>query len=124
MTLLLVVVGVLAALGFAWLRQRRATRLKFMRADASKLSHDDARERYQAICQQLGNRIADPQQPLSHRAIDAKIEQAMFYYERMIELETGHAGPAVRLSIRPTLRRLRRAATAPRLPKAGSAPLV
>lgn len=123
MILLLVVVGVLAAFGFAFMRLRRATRLRFLRADASKLSCDEARERYQAICQELGNQMADPRRALSHRAVEAKIEQAMFYYERMIELETGHAGPAVRLSIRPTLRRLRRAAIAPRLPRADGAPL-
>lgn len=111
-----VVVGVLIALRLLWVRHNRATRQKHLRQDASRLTYEEARQHYQAHCRQLGSHRANPLQRARARDAEAAIEQAEFYYERMIELETGHAGPAVRLSIRPTLQGLYKAGATRRRP--------
>ncbi|AWN15335.1 hypothetical protein [Salinisphaera sp. LB1] len=117
MTSVLVVVGVLIALRFLMVRRNRATRMKYLRENAARLTYDEARQRYHAYCHNLGSRPSDPLHRRRLRDAEADIEQAEFYYERMIELETGHAGPAVRLSIRPTLLGLYKAGAARRLPQ-------
>ncbi len=117
MTSVLVVVGVLIALRFLMVRHNRATRMKHLRENASRLTYEEARQHYLAHCRNLGSRAADPLQRRRLRDAEAAIEQAEFYYERMIELETGHAGPAVRLSIRPTLLGLYKAGATRRLPQ-------
>ncbi|MES1953768.1 hypothetical protein [Salinisphaera hydrothermalis] len=117
MTSVLVVIGVLIASRFLMVRHRRATRVKQLRENAARLTYDEARELYQSHCRNIGSSaIGSPQRPRLRDA-KAEIEQAEFYYERMIELETGHAGPAVRLSIRPTLLGLYKSDTARRLPQ-------
>lgn len=103
MTSVLVVVGVLIASRFLMVRHSRAARMKQLRENAARLTYEEARELYQSHCRNLGSPVAGPRQRPRLRDAKAEIEQAEFYYERMIELETGHAGPAVRLSIRPTL---------------------
>ena len=113
----LVVVGVLIASRFLLVRHSRATRIKRLRQNASLLTYEEARQRYQSHCQNLGSHATGSPERPRRREAQAEIEQAEFYYERMIELETGHAGPAVRLSIRPTLLGLYKSDAARRLPQ-------
>lgn len=117
MTSILVVAGALIALRLLLVRYYRATRLKHLRANAARLTYEEARQHYLAHCRNLGSQPVGPRQRSRPQDAEAAIEQAEFYYERMIELETGHAGPAVRLSIRPTLLGLYKAGAARRLPQ-------
>lgn len=117
MTSILVVAGVLTALRLLLVRHNRATRMKHLRANAARLTYEEAREHYQAYCQNLSSHPVRPRHRSRPQDAEAAIEQAEYYYERMIELETGHAGPAVRLSIRPTLLGLYKAGATRRLPQ-------